>query len=318
VLRNGLNLMAVPSSAQVAGYRRAGDRRAAGRRTAEQSMTATDAGPLRRGLSGEATQFAARIAAALAVCIVLSLLSDAFLTTSNLLNVLRQTALLFLMASGLTLGDPDGRARPLGRREYRPVGVPLPPSPSSRPARPGSASRSASDAASLIGLLNGLLVTALRVPAFIATYGMMWLILGATYSYMGGETVHGFPPAFRQFGSGYFLGIPIPIYMMILFLLLGTLFAQRTVWGQQIYAIGANPVAARLSGIPVERRLVLVYVVSGADGGARLAHPARARELGRSRYRRAFHPAGDRRGGDRRDVAVRAARAPSSGRSPAR
>jgi len=95
----------------------------------------------------------------------------------------------------------------------------------------------------------------------------MWLILGATYFYMGGETVHGFPPSFRQFGSGYFLGIPIPIYMMLLFLLLGTLFAQRTVWGQQIYAIGANPVAARLSGIPVERRLVLVYVVSGAMAG---------------------------------------------------
>jgi len=229
-------------------------------------MTATDAGPLRRGLSGEATQFAARIAAALAVCIVLSLLSDAFLTTSNLLNVLRQTALLFLMASGLTLviltagldlsvGANIGLSACLAAVAIKSTGSPW------------LGVAVGVGCGSLIGLLNGLLVTALRVPAFIATYGMMWLILGATYSYMGGETVHGFPPAFRQFGSGYFLGIPIPIYMMILFLLLGTLFAQRTVWGQQIYAIGANPVAARLSGIPVQRRLVLVYVVSGAMAG---------------------------------------------------
>jgi ribose transport system permease protein len=54
---------------------------------------------------------------------------------------------------------------------------------------------------------------------------------------------------------------------MVVFLLLGAWFLQRTVWGQQVYAIGANPVAARLSGIPVQRRLVLVYAVSGAMAG---------------------------------------------------
>jgi len=226
----------------------------------------TQAAPARRGLSRESVQFAWRVAAALAVCIALSLLSDAFLTTNNLLNVLRQTALLFLMASGLTLviltagldlsvGANFGLSACLAAIIIKSTGSPW----------LGVATGVGCGAA--VGLLNGVLVTALRVPAFVATYGMMWLILGATYFYMGGETVHGFPPSFRQFGSGYFLGVPIPIYMMLLFLMLGTLFAQRTVWGQQIYAIGANPVAARLSGIPVERRLVLVYVVSGAMAG---------------------------------------------------
>jgi len=84
---------------------------------------------------------------------------------------------------------------------------------------------------------------------------------------MAGETIHGFPPEFRQLGSGYLFGVPMPVYVMVLFLLIGGLFAQRTIWGQQIYAIGANPVAARLSGVPVERRLVLVYTVSGAMAG---------------------------------------------------
>jgi ribose transport system permease protein len=53
----------------------------------------------------------------------------------------------------------------------------------------------------------------------------------------------------------------------VIFLAIGTFFAQRTTWGQQIYAIGANPVAARLSGIPVNRRLLMVYAVSGAMAG---------------------------------------------------
>ena len=63
------------------------------------------------------------------------------------------------------------------------------------------------------------------------------------------------------------LGMPIPIYLMFLFLAIGWAFTQRTTWGQEIYAIGANPVAARLSGIPVARRLLLVYAVSGTMAG---------------------------------------------------
>jgi ribose transport system permease protein len=118
-----------------------------------------------------------------------------------------------------------------------------------------------------VGFVNGMLVTALRIPSFIATYGMLWVLSGITYYYMAGETIHGFPASFRQLGSGYLFGIPTPIYVMVLFLALGSWFAQRTVWGQQIYAIGANPVAARLSGVPVERRLVLVYTFSGAMAG---------------------------------------------------
>ena len=119
----------------------------------------------------------------------------------------------------------------------------------------------------VIGLLNGVMVTALRIPSFIATYGMLWVLNGLTYWYMAGEVIHGFSPAFRQIGSGYLLGLPTPVYLLVVFLAIGTIFAQRTIWGQEIYAIGANPVAARLSGIPTSRRLLLVYAVSGTMAG---------------------------------------------------
>ena len=80
---------------------------------------------------------------------------------------------------------------------------------------------------------------------------MLWVLHGLTYWYMAGSIVHGFPPGFRQIGSGYLFGLPTPIYLLAVFLGIGTIFAQRTIWGQQIYAIEANPVAAR--GCPAFR-----------------------------------------------------------------
>ena len=207
-----------------------------------------------------------RLIAVALLCVALTALSDVFFTTNNILNVLRQTALLFLMASGLTLviltagldlsvGANIALSACLAASVMKATGSPL----------LGMATGIGCGAA--VGFANGILVTALRIPSFIATYGMMWMLTGVTYYYMAGETIHGFPPGFRQLGSGYLLGVPMPVYVMILFLFIGAFFAQRTVWGQQIYAIGANPVSARLSGVPVERRLVLVYAVSGAMAG---------------------------------------------------
>lgn len=217
-------------------------------------------------LSREVMQVFYRLFAVVLLCTILAALSDVFLTTNNILNVLRQTALLFLMASGLTLviltagldlsiGANVALSACLAASVIKITGSPL------------FGVATGIGCGAVIGLANGLLVTTLRIPSFIATYGMMWMLTGVTYYYMAGETIHGFPLAFRHLGSGYLFGVPMPVYVMVLFLLIGGLFAQRTIWGQQIYAIGANPVTARLSGVPVERRLVLVYAVSGAMAG---------------------------------------------------
>ncbi len=229
--------------------------------------TLADKAPTHRfALSGDVMQMLYRLLAIAILCVGLTALSDVFLTANNILNVLRQTALLFLMASGLTLviltagldlsiGANVALSGCLAASVIKLTGSPL------------AGIGTGIVCGTAIGLANGILVTALRIPSFIATYGMMWMLTGVTYYYMAGETIHGFPPGFRQLGSGHLLGIPVPVYFMVLFLAIGALFAQRTIWGQQIYAIGANPVAARLSGIPVERRLVLVYAMSGAMAG---------------------------------------------------
>lgn len=118
-----------------------------------------------------------------------------------------------------------------------------------------------------IGTLNGIAITRLRLPPFLATYAMLWIVQGLAFHYMGGQEIYGFPPAFRALGTGFYFGVPIPVYLMAAVWAVGMLFTSRLTVGREIFAIGANPEAARLSGIPVRRRQLLVYMVSGSMSG---------------------------------------------------
>lgn len=207
--------------------------------------------------------------------LALSFASTGFLTSGNLLNVLRQASLMFLLASGLTLVILcGGLDLSVGANVAMSACLSATVIQSSGSIVAGCMTGAGAGLA--IGLLNGALVTALRIPAFIATYGMLWILHGATYWFMQGETIHGFPPAFRALGSGYWLGVPVPVYLMLGVLVAGTLLMQYTIWGQEIYATGANTESAALSGVPVARRRLTVYVASGLMGGlASLVYLAR-------------------------------------------
>jgi ribose transport system permease protein len=207
-----------------------------------------------------------RLLVLVAMALALASQTDAFLTLSNLLNVLRQASLTFLLASGLTLtilaagldlsvGANVGLSACLAATVMQTTGsIAL-----------GVGTGLASGGAT--GILNGVLVTRLGLPPFIATYGMLWVLHGITYWFMAGSTIHGFPEGFRALGSGYLLGVPVPIYLMMVSLVAGGLFTRYTTYGQEVFAIGANREAARLSGIPVRARLMLVYALSGATAG---------------------------------------------------
>ena len=207
-----------------------------------------------------------RLTAAFLLCVLLALTTDVFLTANNLLNVLRQASLLFLLASGLTLVIlTAGLDLSVGANVGLSACVAASVMKASGSVLLGAAAGVGCGMA--IGFANGLMVAKMRLPPFIATYGMLWVAHGVTYWFMAGTTIYGFSPAFRALGSGYYLGVPIPVYLMFGFLALGIFFAQRTTYGQEIYAIGANREAARLSGVPIARRLILVYAVSGGMAG---------------------------------------------------
>jgi ribose transport system permease protein len=176
------------------------------------SLATTEAGPSRIALPPEVVRVLLRLAAVLIVAVALSLMSGAFFTVVNIVNVLRQAALLFFLASGLTLvvitagldlsvGSTIGLAACVAGTAIKSSGDPW----------LGVAAALAVGGA--VGLLNGLMVSLLRIPSFIATYGMLWVLQGISYTFMAGSTVYGFPKGFRELGNGYLLGIPIPVLL---------------------------------------------------------------------------------------------------------
>ena len=133
----------------------------------------------------------------------------------------------------------------------------------------------------LCGAFNGVMVTWFRVPAFVVTLGMMMvarglaLIIAVRYqSALTGGTTEGTPEAvkiqaasFSWLGNGQMLGIPNPIVLMLILYVIAHIVMTRTSLGRYIYAVGGNPEAARLSGVPVFGVLIMVYAVVAAMAG---------------------------------------------------
>lgn len=121
--------------------------------------------------------------------------------------------------------------------------------------------------AALAGLINGLAVVWLRIPAFITTLAMSLALSGLAMLITGGTPVHYPDPFFANFGQFRIAGLSPTVYVFVLIAVGLAFFLARSKTGVMIYAIGGNPRAARLSGIPVGRTTVLVYTLSGLLGG---------------------------------------------------
>ena len=119
------------------------------------------------------------------------------------------------------------------------------------------------------GVFNGLLVTVGQVPAIIATLGTLYVYRGLVHQVSGGSQVLAFelPSSFKTFAVRDVLGIPALAVIAIVVAALGAAVLRWTHWGRDFYAIGSNPEAARYSGIPVGRRVLLAFAISGALAG---------------------------------------------------
>lgn len=117
------------------------------------------------------------------------------------------------------------------------------------------------------GFVNGLNVTKLKIPPFIATLGMMGMARGMTYI-ITRSTYSILPPQLVNFlGWGWWLGVPVPVWIMAGVAAGGSVFLRHTTTGRYIYAIGGNEEAARLSGIKVDRVKIIVYMLTGFLAG---------------------------------------------------
>lgn len=121
-----------------------------------------------------------------------------------------------------------------------------------------------------VGAVNAFFIAKLKVPSIIVTLGTMMLARGAAQVITeGAQRNTSLPDAFGVLGSLAIPGTPIrlPVLIMIILIVLAFIFEKKTVFGRRIYLIGANPVAARLSGINVERYLTALYILSGLLAG---------------------------------------------------
>lgn len=122
----------------------------------------------------------------------------------------------------------------------------------------------------LVGLVNGLLVARFKVPPFVATLGMLYAVRGAallitnglTYNNLEGKPALG-NTGFDWLGFNRLFDIPVGVIAMAIIAVIGSLVLNRTVFGRWLYASGGNERAAELSGVPVKRVQITVYVLSG-------------------------------------------------------
>ncbi|WP_455381365.1 ABC transporter permease [Salinispira pacifica] len=196
------------------------------------------------------------------IVIILSFLSPVFLRWTNILNVIRQTSIYGIMAVGMTFVILTG-------------GIDL--SVGSILAFSGAiaAGLLKADANLLLilvatigmgaalGLANGLFVTVGRITPFVVTLGMMSIARSLTLIFTNGYPISGFGDQFRYIGGGDLAGIPFPIVLFLLTVVIAWVILTQTRLGRYTYAIGGNEETVRLSGIRSKVYKTIVYVISG-------------------------------------------------------
>jgi ribose/xylose/arabinose/galactoside ABC-type transport system permease subunit len=201
------------------------------------------------------------------LCAVLSIISPAFLSAENLLNVLRQVSINGMIAVGMTFVIITGGidlsvgsvmalsavvATSLAHPNTYPVIVPV-----------------------LVGLLvgllcggiNGLLIARWKVAPFIVTLGMMTAARGLTLVYTNGRPINNLSDAYNQIGGGYVAGIPIPVIVLVGIIAIGIFVLNFMKFGRHVYALGGNEAAAKSSGLNINFIKIGVYSIVGITAG---------------------------------------------------
>jgi len=194
--------------------------------------------------------------------LVLSVLSGQFLTFGNLRNVALQTSVNMLLAVGMTfviltagidlsVGSTVAVSSAIGAGlMVAHVNIWL-------------SALIALIIGAAAGLLNGVFVAYVGLAPFIVTLGTMTLYRGITEIYTQGTPIFNLPSAFATLGTGQVAGVPIPVILTLVIVVVAWLVLHRSVTGRRIYAVGGNEEVAHLAGVPVKRYLLLVYVISG-------------------------------------------------------
>jgi len=196
-----------------------------------------------------------------ALFVILSIASPNFLTSTNLSSVVRQTAVINIMALGMTViiiaggidlsvGSILALAGLLGAMTMEKHGI-------------GWGIVSGMLVGMLCGFANGLMITSLRISPFIVTLGTMGIYRGLALIISKGLPVHEIPPSFSYLGEGTLLGVPFVLWILLLCAVVTHIMLEHTRHGRYAFSIGSNPDAAFYAGVPVRFHTTVVYAGAG-------------------------------------------------------
>jgi len=201
-----------------------------------------------------------------ALCLILWALTPYFLTLSNLLNIVEQSSVIAIMATGMTFVIITAGIDLSVGSVLALAGVVMASLLQTNLPLPGALFASLGTGF-LCGMLNGFLITRGKLPPFIATLGMMSVARGAALLVTQGRPISGFPKAFRKLASGEIVQVPVPVIIMLIVYIATHILLAKTRFGRHVYAIGGNEEAAILSGVDVKKLKTLVYGLCGMLSG---------------------------------------------------
>ena len=220
----------------------------------------------------------------LLMIVISTLLSKSFLTPGNIITILRQASILLMLSLGLTAvvitGNIDlsvGSCAALTGcicAKMLVSGIPI-----------VAVVMGSLFIGLLIGVINGLLVGVLKLPSFVATYGMNMVASGMAMIVMNGGVIYGLPATFTKIGIGHLGPIPIPIVLSGIMVVVVYILLQKTTFGRNVYMLGFNAQAANYSAINCLKTLLAAYVfcgITGAIGGIMMTARLNAADAGMS------------------------------------
>jgi ribose transport system permease protein len=234
--------------------------------TEATTETSALAAAKRKELTRSMVELAGMLPVLIVICILFAVLTPNFLTQNNLVNVVRQASINIVLAAGMTFviltgGIDLAVGSVLGFTAVISVVVSL------NPGLSWAAVPAALVAGLIVGVLTGMMVAYVGLPPFIVTLGTYTAIRGAAYLAAGGTTVINSKIGFAWIGNGYVGPVPWLVIIALFIIAVSAFVLHRTVLGVHVYAVGGNPQAARLTGIPVPFVLIFAYGVSGLLSG---------------------------------------------------
>ncbi|MDQ3844752.1 MAG: ribose ABC transporter permease [Bacteroidota bacterium] len=223
--------------------------------------------------SGHLAKFQSLIALFI-LCLVISLLSDKFLTIDNGWNVMRQISVNICISVGMTLvvltagidlsvGSVLALCGAITAGLLK-NGIEIPSGNLFIGFTVLGSVLTGVLVGSLLGYFNGWAITKFKVPPFVATLAMLTVARGLTMLWTKGFPISGLGKNFAYLGTGWFLGIPVPVWISGVIVLIAVVLTRKTRFGRYIYAIGGNESAARLSGIKINNVKRAVYAIASA------------------------------------------------------